>query len=141
MSEFVHLHLHTEYSLLDGACKVKELVDHCVQNNIHAVAVTDHGNMYASLYFAEECRKKNIQPIIGCEMYLTRDYKARNASDEFDHLILLAKNRKGFKNLVKLNSIGFVDGFYYKPRIDYALLKEHAEGICLVYTSPSPRDS
>lgn len=132
MSKFVHLHLHTEYSLLDGACKVSELIDHCVQNNIHAVAVTDHGNMYASLYFAEECRKKKIQPIIGCEMYLTRDYKARNAGDEFDHLILLAKNKKGFKNLVKLNSIGFVDGFYYKPRVDYTLLKEYAEGIvCL----------
>ncbi len=132
MSKFVHLHLHTEYSLLDGACKVKELINHCVQNNIHAVAVTDHGNMYASLYFAEECRKKKIQAIIGCEMYLTRDYLTRNASDEFDHLILLAKNKKGFKNLVKLNSIAFVDGFYYKPRVDYTLLKQYADGIiCL----------
>lgn len=132
MAEFVHLHLHTEYSLLDGACKVDDLVDHCVKNNIKAVAITDHGNMYATLYFAELCKKHNIQSIIGCEMYMTQDFHVKDNSGDFEHLILLAKNKKGYKNLVKLDSVAFVDGFYYKPRIDYKLLREHSEGlVCL----------
>lgn len=132
MAEFVHLHLHTEYSLLDGACKVDDLIDHCVKNNIKSIAITDHGNMYATLYFAELCKKNNIQAIIGCEMYMTQDYKVKDSSSEFEHLILLAKNKKGYKNLVKLDSVAFVDGFYYKPRIDYKILKEHSEGlVCL----------
>ena len=132
MAEFVHLHLHTEYSLLDGACKVDDLVDHCVKNNIKAVAITDHGNMYATLYFAELCKKHNIQSIIGCEMYITQDLHVKDNSGDFEHLILLAKNKKGYKNLVKLDSVAFVDGFYYKPRIDYKLLREHSEGlVCL----------
>lgn len=132
MSDFVHLHLHTEYSLLDGACKVDSLVDHCVKNNIKAVAITDHGNMYATLHFAEKCRKNNIQAIIGCELYMTQDLHIKDSSSDFDHLILLAKNKKGYKNLVKLDSIAYVDGFYYKPRADYKTLREHSEGlVCL----------
>ena len=132
MAEFVHLHLHTEYSLLDGACKVKELVAHCVKNNIKAIAITDHGNMYATLQFAEQCRKNKIQAIIGCELYMTHDYKIKDNTSEFEHLILLAKNKKGYKNLVKLDSIAYVDGFYYKPRVDYKTLREHSEGlVCL----------
>ena len=132
MSEFVHLHVHTEYSLLHGACKVKELVTHCVKNNIKAIAITDHGNMYATLQFAEQCRKNNIQAIIGCEMYMTQDLTVKNNTSDFEHLILLAKNKKGYKNLVKLDSIAYVDGFYYKPRIDYKTLREHSEGlVCL----------
>ena len=132
MAEFVHLHLHTEYSLLDGACKVKELISHCVKNNIKAIAITDHGNMYATLQFAEQCRKNNIQAIIGCELYMTQDLHVKNNTSEFEHLILLAKNKKGYKNLVKLDSIAYVDGFYYKPRVDYKTLREHTEGlVCL----------
>ncbi len=132
MAEFVHLHLHTEYSLLDGACKVKELISYCVKNNIKAIAITDHGNMYATLQFAEQCRKNNIQAIIGCELYMTQDLHVKNSSGDFEHLILLAKNKKGYKNLVKLDSIAYVDGFYYKPRVDYKTLKEHSEGlVCL----------
>ena len=132
MSDFVHLHLHTEYSLLDGACKVKELVSYCAKNNIRAIAITDHGNMYATLQFAEQCRKNNIQAIIGCEMYMTHDLHVKDNTSEFEHLILLAKNKTGYKNLVKLDSIAFVDGFYYKPRIDYKTLREHSEGlVCL----------
>ena len=107
MAEFVHLHLHTEYSLLDGACKVDDLIDHCVKSNIKSIAITDHGNMYATLYFAELCKKNNIQAIIGCEMYMTQDYKVKDSSSEFEHLILLAKNKKGYKNLVKLDSVAF----------------------------------
>ena len=132
MTDFVHLHLHTEYSLLDGACKVDDLVDHCVKNNIKSIAVTDHGNMYATLYFAELCKKSNIQAIIGCELYMTQDLHDKSANSDFEHLILLAKNKVGYRNLVKLDSIAFVDGFYYKPRADYKTLKEHSEGlICL----------
>ena len=132
MADFVHLHLHTEYSLLDGACKVDDLVDHCVKNGVKALAITDHGNMYATLYFAELCKKNNIQAIIGCEMYMTQDLSVKDNTSEFEHLILLAKNKKGYKNLVKLDSIAYVDGFYYKPRIDYKTLREHTEGlVCL----------
>lgn len=132
MTDFVHLHLHTEYSLLDGACKVDDLVDHCVKNNIKSIAVTDHGNMYATLYFAELCKKSNIQAIIGCELYMTQDLHDKSANSDFEHLILLTKNKVGYRNLVKLDSIAFVDGFYYKPRADYKTLKEHSEGlICL----------
>ena len=133
MTDFVHLHLHTEYSLLDGAVKCGELMDHCVQNGIKAVAITDHGNMYATLKFAEEAVKKGIKYIIGCEFYCCQDYRVKNASNgDYDHLILLAKNKTGYRNLVQMDSIAFVDGFYYKPRIDYKLLREHSEGlICL----------
>ena len=132
MADFVHLHLHTEYSLLDGACKVDALVDHCAANNIKAVAITDHGNMYATLHFAEKCRKKGIQAIIGCEMYMTQDLHVKDNTSDFEHLILLAKNKTGYRNLVKLDSIAFVDGFYYKPRADYKTLREHSEGlVCL----------
>ncbi len=132
MSDFVHLHLHTEYSLLDGACKVDDLIAHCVKNNIKSIAITDHGNMYATLYFAELCRKNKIQAIIGCEMYMTQDLYRKDSSSDFEHLILLAKNKKGYKNLVKMDSIAYVDGFYYKPRIDYKTLREHSEGlVCL----------
>ena len=132
MTDFVHLHLHSEYSLLDGAVKVDELIDHCVKNNINAVALTDHGNMYASLRFAEKCKQKKIKAIIGCEFYAV-DYDPKLKPDSrADHLILLAKNRAGYINLVQLDSYAFVDGFYYHPRISYEMLKEHSEGvICL----------
>ncbi len=131
MTDFVHLHLHTEYSLLDGAVKIDELVDHCVKNGIDTVALTDHGNMYASLYFAEQCKKHKIKSIIGCEFYVVDDYRER-VDQHADHLILLAKNKAGYINLVQLDSLAFVDGYYYRPRIDYNVLKEHTEGvICL----------
>ena len=131
MTDFVHLHLHTEYSLLDGAVKVDELVRHCKENNIDAVAVTDHGNMYASLKFAEKCKKNKIKAIIGCEFYVVDDYH-EHIDQRADHLILLAKNKAGYVNLVQLDSLAFVDGYYYRPRIDYTVLKEHTNGvICL----------
>ena len=131
MTDFVHLHLHTEYSLLDGAVRVDDLIDHCVKSGINAVAVTDHGNMYASLYFAEECKKHKIKYIVGCEFYVVDDYK-EHVSQSADHLVLLAKNKAGYINLVQMDSLAFVDGYYYRPRIDYKTLKEHSEGvICL----------
>ena len=105
MTDFVHLHLHTEYSLLDGAVKVDDLVRHCVDNGINAVAITDHGNMYASLKFAEKCKKNKIKAIIGCEFYVVDDYR-QHIDQKADHLILLAKNKAGYVNLVQLVSFG-----------------------------------
>ena len=131
MTDFVHLHLHTEYSLLDGAVKVDDLVKHCKENGIDTVAVTDHGNMYTSLRFAEKCKKNKIKAIIGCEFYVVDDYR-KHIDQHADHLVLLAKNKAGYINLVQLDSLAFVDGYYYRPRIDYTVLKEHTEGvICL----------
>ena len=132
MTDFVHLHLHTEYSLLDGAAKVDDLIDHLVKNKIDCCAVTDHGNMYASLYFAEECVKKGIKYIIGCELYATDNYLDKRVGTKTEHILLLAKNKTGYKNIVKLDSMSYIDGFYGKPRIDYNLIKQHSEGvICL----------
>ncbi len=132
MTDFVHLHLHTEYSLLDGAAKVDDLITYLVDNNINACAVTDHGNMYASLYFAEECVKKGIKYIIGCELYATDDHLDKRPGTKTEHIVLLAKNKKGYKNIVKLDSLSYIDGFYGKPRISYDYIKKHSEGvICL----------
>ena len=132
MTDFVHLHLHTEYSLLDGAAKVDDLIDHLVKNNIDTCAITDHGNMYASLYFAEECVKKGIKYIIGCELYATDDHLDKRPGTKTEHLVLLAKNQTGYKNIVKLDSLSYIDGFYGKPRISYDMIKKHHEGvICL----------
>ncbi len=132
MTDFVHLHLHTEYSLLDGAAKVDDLVEHLAKNNIKACAVTDHGNMYASLYFAEECVKKGIKYIIGCELYATDDHFDKRPGTKTEHIVLLAKNKTGYKNIVKLDSLSYIDGFYGKPRISYDYIKQHHEGvICL----------
>ena len=136
MSEkpFVHLHLHTEYSLLDGATRIDTLFDACKEKNMPAVAITDHGNMYGAYHFYCLAKKKGIKPIIGCEFYMVDDLtvKSGDVKREFNHLVLIAKNNVGYKNLVKLNSIGFVDGYYYNPRIDFKTLREHSEGlICL----------
>lgn len=131
MTDFIHLHLHTEYSLLDGACKIDSLIEHCKANNIDTVCMTDHGNMYGSLQFAEKATKEGLNYIIGCEFYLTEDINNK-VSNTAEHLILLAKDKVGYTNLVRLNSIAFVDGFYYRPKIDYNILKQHSEGlICL----------
>lgn len=131
MTDFVHLHLHTEYSLLDGACKIDNLIEHCKKNNVDTVCITDHGNMYGTLQLAEKAFQAGIKYIIGCEFYMTQDMKNKT-SNTAEHLILLAKNKAGYKNLVQLDSMAFVDGFYYKPKIDYKVLREHSEGvICL----------
>ncbi len=132
MRDFAHLHLHTEYSILDGATKVDKLFKKAKQLGQTAVAITDHGNMFATLYFAEEAKKEGIQAIIGCEFYMTDDLCEKNARTKTEHLVLLAKNKIGYKNLILLDSIAYVDGFYSKPRMDYKTLLEHTEGvICL----------
>lgn len=131
MTDFVHLHLHTEYSLLDGACKIDNLIDYCKNNGIDTVCMTDHGNMYGTLHFAEKAAVAGLKYIVGCEFYMTKDMKVHSGNTA-EHLILLAKNKIGYRNLIQLDSMAFVDGYNYKPKIDYQVLKEHSEGvICL----------
>ena len=129
---FVHLHLHTEYSLLDGIARIDQVVDLAKERGYPAVAMTDHGNMYGALKFYKKCLSTGVKPILGTEFYLCEDRFDKVSKSKYYHLILLAKNNEGYKNLIKLNSTAFIDGFYYKPRIDYKCLKEHSKGlICL----------
>ena len=132
MSDFVHLHLHTEYSLLDGACRIDELLDQAAELKMPAIAVTEHGNMFSSVVFHDAARKRGINPILGCEVYVApgdRRDKSGTPGETANHLVLLAENEIGFRNLIKLVSAGYTEGFYYKPRIDKALLAQHAQGL------------
>ena len=132
---FVHLHVHTEYSLLDGACRIKDLAKRARELGQTALAVTDHGVMYGAVAFYRACLSEGIRPIIGCEVYVaprSRFDKEHGLDNGYSHLILLCKNETGYKNLCYLVSCGFTEGFYVKPRIDWELLHQHAEGlICL----------
>ncbi len=130
--DFVHLHVHTEYSLLDGANRIKDLVSRVKELGMKAIAITDHGVMYGAVEFYKECIKNGIKPIIGCEMYVaprTRLDKEPGVDERPGHLILLAKNNEGYKNLIKLVSLSFTEGFYYKPRVDIELLKKYSNGL------------
>lgn len=135
MSKFVHLHIHSEFSLLDGANRIKDLPVRAKELGMDAMAITDHGSMYGTIDFYKACKKEGIKPIIGCEVYVaprSRFEKEPNIDNRYNHLILLAKNQQGYQNLSKLVSIGFVDGYYYKPRIDLEVLEKYHEGlICL----------
>jgi DNA polymerase-3 subunit alpha len=132
MSQFVHLHVHTEFSLLDGACRIGELLDRAKELRMPAMAVTEHGNMFSAVTFHDEARKRGIRPILGCEVYVaprSRTDRTGQPGETANHLVLLAATQEGFHNLIKLVSSGYIDGFYYKPRIDKALLAEHARGL------------
>ena len=132
MKEFVHLHVHTEFSLLDGLARIDKLVDIVEERGWKSIAITDHGNMHGVIKFFEACVQKGIKPIIGEEFYICHDMQSRNNREDTGHLILLAKNNEGYQNLLKLSSYAYLDGMYYKPRIDYKLLEKHSEGlICL----------
>ena len=130
---FAHLHLHTEYSLLDGANRIGPLVSRLKELGFTHAAITDHGVMYGAVDFYNACRDAGITPVIGCEVYICRNrFEKSGAAREYSHMILLCENNTGYQNLIKLVSAGFTEGFYYKPRIDYELLKQHTEGlICL----------
>ena len=132
---FVHLHVHTEYSLLDGACRISRLVTRAKELGQSALAITDHGVMYGVIDFYRECKKQGIRPIIGCEVYVaprSRFDKTFELDKDYYHLILLCENQTGYQNLMKLVSLGFTDGFYNKPRVDRELLERYHEGlICL----------
>lgn len=130
MNNFVHLHLHSEYSLLDGSTRISLLPKRVKELNMNAVALTDHGNMYGAIAFYKACKDEGIKPILGCEVYISKkDLSIKDKSNERYHLILLAENNEGFKNIMKIVSIGFVDGYYYKPRIDKKVLKKYSKGI------------
>lgn len=134
MAEFVHLHIHSEFSLLDGANRIKDLPVRAKELGMKAMAITDHGVMYGVIDFYKACKKEGIKPIIGCEVYVaSRTRFDKEPQDKkYYHLILLAKNNLGYKNLSKLVSLGFIDGYYYKPRIDLEILEKYHEGIiCL----------
>src|SRR6266446_2108750 len=144
--QFVHLHVHTDYSLLDGACETTELLDEASRQKMPAVAITDHGNLFAAANFFYEASKRDVKPIIGCEVYVAkgsrhdRGEKANGGTGQdrgdaepgmrgSNHLVLLCESLEGYHNLIKLVSAGFLEGFYYKPRIDYDLLSKHSKGL------------
>jgi len=132
MAEFVHLHLHTEYSLLDGACRVDELLDQAVALKMPAIAVTEHGNLFSSVVFHDHARARGLNPVLGCEVYVApgdRRTKSGVPGETQNHLVLLAENNEGYHNLIKLVSAGYTEGFYYKPRIDKELLAQHSKGL------------
>ncbi len=132
MADFVHLHLHTEFSLLDGACRIDELLDQAAKLKMPAIAVTEHGNLFSSVIFHDHARARGVKPILGCEVYMApgdRRTKSGNPGETANHLVLLAETNEGYHNLIKLVSSGYTEGFYYKPRIDKELLARHAKGL------------
>ncbi len=127
---FVHLHCHTDYSLLDGACDIKQLMTIVEQQKMPAVAMTDHGNLFGAVEFYNEATAHGIHPVIGCEVYVSqKGHKVRSESDRYNHLVLLCESQEGYKNLIKLVSTGYLEGFYYKPRVDKELLAKHSKGL------------
>ncbi len=134
MSEtpFVHLHNHTDYSLLDGACEIDQLMQVCVEQKMPAVGMTDHGNLFGAVQFYNAAKNKGIRPVIGCEVYVAGSHKSRTDTDRYNHLVLLCENQEGYRNLIDLVSTAYLEGFYYKPRIDKDLLAARSKGlICL----------
>ena len=131
MAEFTHLHLHTEYSLLDGACDVKKLVDRVAALGQTSVAMTDHGNIYGAVHFFNAAKEKGIKPILGCELYVCKaeDHRAESPNDQYNHLLVLAENEEGYRNLIRLTSEASLHGFYRKPRVSKRYLAEHAQGL------------
>jgi len=131
-ANFVHLHVHTEYSLLDGACRISELVAQAKKHKMPALAITDHGVMYGAIQFYKEAIRQGVKPIIGCEMYVAHQSRFDKSSQRKEtpyHLILLVKNNEGYKNLIKLVTLSYLEGFYYKPRIDKEILREYSNGL------------
>ena len=132
---FVHLHNHSDFSLLDGASRIDQMVDLAARYEMPALALTDHGNMFGAINFYNAAKKRGVKPIFGCEIYVapgSRFEKSPNngsIADTNNHLVLLAETMAGYRNLVKLVSKGYLEGFYYKPRIDKELLAEHSEGL------------
>jgi len=131
MAEFTHLHLHTEYSLLDGACDVYKLVDRVAALGQKSVAMTDHGNIYGAVHFFDAAKKAGVKPILGCELYICKheDHRAPGDGDENNHLLVLAENEEGYRNLIRITSEASLHGFYRKPRVSKKYLAEHAEGL------------
>src|SRR5450631_960102 len=131
MSQFVHLHLHTDYSMLDGACDVEKLCERVSQLGMPAVAMTDHGNIFGAVHFVNAAHKYGVKPIVGCELYVCKkdDHRAAPEGDTYNHLLVLAQNEEGYRNLVKITSEASLHGFYYKPRVSKRFLAEHSRGL------------
>src|ERR1700722_9883008 len=131
MAEFTHLHLHTEYSLLDGACDIKKLVDRVAALGQKSVAMTDHGNIYGAVHFFEAAKAKGIKPILGCELYISKneDHRAPGEGDDNNHLLVVAENEEGYRNLIRITSEASLHGFYRKPRVSKRYLAEHSKGL------------
>ncbi|MDZ4209853.1 MAG: PHP domain-containing protein, partial [Candidatus Curtissbacteria bacterium] len=132
MAKFAHLHVHTEYSLLDGLCKISDLVKRAKKLGMEALAITDHGVMYGVVEFYKECHKEGIKPLIGMEGYVasgSHKQKEGKVDKENNHLTLIAKNDVGYKNLMRLSTISHLEGFYYRPRFDKETLKKYSEGL------------
>src|SRR5215472_2626459 len=131
MPEFTHLHLHTEYSLLDGACDVTKLIDRVAALGQKSVAMTDHGNIYGAVHFFNAAKEKGIKPILGCELYVCKndDHRAPAQGDDYNHLLVLAENEEGYRNLIRITSEASLHGFYRKPRVSKRYLAEHAKGL------------
>src|SRR3989338_6925393 len=144
-ADFVHLHVHTNYSLLDGACRITPLVKRAVELKFPALAMTDHGNLFGAIEFYETCAKQGIKPIIGCETYLAPKHRTdRSGSgirDSNSHLVLLARDEEGYANLMRLVSIAYLEGFYYKPRIDKEVLAQHGKGLLALTSCLKTRSS
>src|ERR1700731_508493 len=127
---FVHLHCHTDYSLLDGACEITKLMDAVAEQKMPAVAMTDHGNLFGAVEFYNAAKAKGIHPVIGCEVYVSQqNHKVKTESNRYNRLVLLCQDQEGYKNLNRLVSTGYLDGFYYKPRVDKDLLAQHSKGL------------
>ncbi len=136
MADFVHLHVHTDYSLLDGASSIKKLVSRAKELGMNALAITDHGNMFGALRFWKECKAQDINPLIGCEFYVAPENRTQRtgteAGNKYYHLVLIAKNEEGYRNLMVLTSRSYTEGMYYKPRIDEELIRQYSGGlVCL----------
>ena len=134
MSQFVHLHLHTDYSMLDGACDVEKLVDRVKELGMPAVAMTDHGNIFGAVHFVNAAHKVGVKPIVGCELYICKkeDHHTERTppeGDTYNHLLVLAENEEGYRNLAKITSEASLHGFYYKPRVSKKFLAEHSKGL------------
>src|SRR3954469_20806942 len=127
---FVHLHNHTDYSLLDGACEIDQLMQVVAAQNMPAVGMTDHGNLFGAVKFYNAAKANGIHPVNGCEVYVSNEgHKTRSSTDRYNHLVLLCENQDGYRNLIDLVSTAYLDGFYYKPRIDKDLLARHSKGL------------
>jgi len=127
---FVHLHCHTDYSLLAGACEISQLMDLVAEQKMPAVAMTDHGNLFGAVEFYNNAKERGIHPVIGCEVYVAQQgHSVKSDSNRYNHLLLLCENQEGYRNLIQLVSTGYLDGFYYKPRIDKDLLSRHSKGL------------
>ena len=132
MSQFAHLHVHTEYSLLDGLSKIPKLVTQAKIMGMKHLAMTDHGSLYGAIKFYKECKAEGINPIIGCEMYLSKRSmkdKEFEKDSEYFHLTVLAQNEEGYKNLMRLVTLSHLEGFYYRPRVDKETLAKHSKGL------------